>query len=314
MPCRSSTARSASRSAARSRSASRSACRSAAGSASRPAPPAASPCELSPLPLALPPPLPLALPLRRSRRSAGRGAPAQGEARGESWSLARYGLPGGLGFGFGPGFGLELGCGAVSEFGWRGAGRTEGERGAARDQEHAHRRDGAARNGAVCEPLQQAAGQVARGLLSGAVHAAIPLQQAAAQQELGVARGGGAEQQGLREGGVVRLRVLSVGIVRVEEAAALRRGPPAWRRVGAISWAAEMWAAEMSRFVRCATSLHATRERGRATPARGRQRLSQAPRDPTRRATRRSAAPAAGRSPSASGEPSARRPSIVARR
>ena len=204
----------------------------------------------------------------------------------------------------------------MSEFGWRGAGRTEGERGAARDQEHAHRRDGAARNGAVCEPLQQAAGQVARGLLSGAVHAATPLQQTAAQQELGVARGGGAEQQGLREGGVVRLRVLSVGIVRVEEAAALRRGPPAWRRVGAISWAAEMWAAEMWRFVRCATSLHATRERGRATPARGRQRLSQAPRDPTRRATRRSAAPAAGRSPSASGEPSscASAVSLVARR
>ena len=60
----------------------------------------------------------------------------------------------------------------------------------------------------------------------------------------------------------------------------------------------------MWRFVRCATSLHATRERGRATPARGRQRLSQAPRDPTRRATRRSAAPAAGRLPSASVEPS----------
>ena len=31
----------------------------------------------------------------------------------------------------------------------------------------------------------------------------------------------------------MRLRVLLVGIVRVEEAAALRRGPPAWRRVGA---------------------------------------------------------------------------------
>ena len=67
--------------------------------------------------------------------------------------------------------------------------------------------------------------------------AATPPQQAAAQQELGVARGGGAEQQGLREGGVVRLRVLSVGIVRVEEAAALRRGPPAWAARGAGTWA-----------------------------------------------------------------------------
>lgn len=90
-----------------------------------------------------------------------------------------------------------------------------------------------------------------------------------------------------------------------------RRGSraPAWPTCVAArgGWHSGMVRRRLWRFVRCATSLHATRERGRATPARGRQRLSQAPRDPTRRATRRSAAPAAGRSPSASGEPSAAR-------
>ena len=151
-------------------------------------------------------------------------------------------------------------------------GRTKGERGAARDQEHAHRRDSAARRRCL-RTLQQAAGRVVRA--PAAPHCSSSTADCSSRSR--VARGGGAGSGGSGWGRATPSAL--VGIVRVEEAAALRRGPPG--RVGAGAGRARVPPGQGRALGAVRHPLHATRARsGHASPRTA--ATVAGPRDPTR--------------------------------